>query len=145
MFANLNKKALVLMTIVSLSLTGCTTSKSVDVAAQTPTQEAVSEETPTPTMPADCEEIFTEVSNVRTAVGDTSISPSKAATILRNAASTWDKLSSENSGSRSEWLAKMAELSLKLADLSTSDSGFRDSLVSSQLFNNMNLAVQFCS
>jgi hypothetical protein len=144
-FLKISRASVVLaLTIAITSTTGCSSMQVEAMPTPTVSESVLSIPEATPTQPVDCPAIFEQTANVSVALGDVGLSSSKVRDLLSSAASTWSTLSKKNKGSRSEWLAKMAELSLKLKKISYSDSAYRDSMTAFQLSNNMNLANQFC-
>ena len=145
MFLDISKASIALAVCIGvLSTSGCSTTQVEAIPTPTISESVVSTPEFTSTQPSDCPAIFKQTANVSVALADEGISGSKVRDLLSSAASSWSTLSKKNKGSRSEWLAKMAELSLKLKKISYSDSAYRDSMTAFQLSNNMNLANQFC-
>jgi hypothetical protein len=69
---------------------------------------------------------------------------SQLTALLDGAALDWTNESYKFAGSKSEWLAKMAELATKLSSYITTGSPSNGQLIGSQLQNNMALVDQFC-
>jgi hypothetical protein len=145
MFLKIGRVSIVLALFIGiLANTGCSVTQVEAIPAPMASESILSTPEATPTQPSDCPGIFKQTANVSVALADAGFSGSKVRALLSSAASSWGTLAKKNKGSRSEWLAKMAELSLKLRKISYSDSAYRDSMTAFQLSNNMNLANQFC-
>ena len=91
-----------------------------------------------------CFIIRTDVSMVETALSEGKMNPSQLTALLDGAAIDWTNESYNFTGSKAEWLAKMAELATKLSSYITTGSPSNGPLVGSQLQNNMALVDQFC-
>ena len=81
---------------------------------------------------------------VRTVFTDGTATPSQIAAILQSAASKWDVVAVNQSGSRASWLSKMSELSLDLRGYIMNGSPANGEQLLDQLGNNFNLSAQFC-
>lgn len=82
---------------------------------------------------------------IRTAFEDGKNSPQEVGLLLEAASSDWLSEASKFSGSKSEWLNKMSELATKLRGYILTGSPSNGEQLLSQLFNNFNLASNFCS
>ncbi len=91
-----------------------------------------------------CFIIRTDVSMIESALKEGALNPAQMTALLDAAAKDWDNESYKYTGSKSEWLSKMAELASKLSSYITTGSPSNGPLIGSQLQNNMALVDQFC-
>lgn len=120
-------------------------SESPEATATSPTPTATrSQNSATSTKPADCRAIEINVTMVRNLFEDGTANTSQASAILNAAADEWAQLASQNSGSRADWLNKMAELSLDLEGYVTNGSPSNGETLLDQLYANFGLLNQFC-
>ena len=92
-----------------------------------------------------CFVIRTDVAMVETALSEGIMDVSQLTALLDGAAIDWTNESYKVTGSKSEWLAKMAELATKLSSYITTGSPSNGQLIGSQLQNNLALVDQFCN
>ena len=71
-------------------------------------------------------------------------SPQQMSLLLNAASAGWLSASAQSTGSESDWLAKMSELSLKLESFILTGSPANGGQLLDQLNNNMDLVSQFC-
>lgn len=91
-----------------------------------------------------CLVISTNVTMVETALREANLNPPQFIALLEKASIDWTNESYKYKGSKSEWLAKMAELATKLGSYITTGSPSNGPLIANQLQNNMALVDQFC-
>jgi hypothetical protein len=101
--------------------------------------------TPTNSLTAvQCASVNTDIRMVRDMFSDGTATASLAGAVLEEAASGWRSVAVEASGSRSEWLTKMSELSLDLRGFILYGDPPNGGLIQDQLYNNFALSSQFC-
>jgi hypothetical protein len=108
-------------------------------------QEPSEVSTPTNSLTAvQCASVNTDIRMVRDMFSDGTATASLAGAVLEEAASGWRSVAVEASGSRSEWLTKMSELSLDLRGFILYGDPPNGGLIQDQLYNNFALSSQFC-
>lgn len=91
-----------------------------------------------------CFIIRTDVTMVESALREGKMNPPQLTALLDGAALDWTNESYNFTGSKSEWLGKMAELATKLSSYINTGSPSNGPLIGNQLQNNMALVDQFC-
>lgn len=91
-----------------------------------------------------CASINTNIRMVRDMFSEGTATASLAGAVLEEAASEWRSVATDASGSRSEWLNKMSELSLDLRGFILYGDPPNGGLIQDQLYNNFALSSQFC-
>jgi hypothetical protein len=123
-----------------------TESQGIDTGTKSP--EPASKQTQSQTASKlssyDCAVVESNITMVRTVFTEGTATPSQIATILQGAASKWDVVAANQSGSRASWLSKMSELSLDLRGYILNGSPTNGEQLLDQLGNNFNLSTQFC-
>jgi hypothetical protein len=92
----------------------------------------------------DCANIRTNIRTVRDMFSEGTANASLAGAVLQEAASEWRGIARDYNGSKSDWLNKMSELSLDLRSFILTGDPPNGGLIQDQLYNNFNLANQFC-
>lgn len=119
--------------------------KNVSTPSASQSQIQTKTETKSPAVDSGCFTINTDITMIKTAFEDGKNSPQEVGLLLQAAASDWSSEASNFSGSKSEWLKKMSELATKLRGYILTGSPSNGEQLLSQLFNNFNLASNFCS
>ena len=94
---------------------------------------------------AQCSEAATAVTMVRNVFSDGSATPNQVSSILNEAARMWSKEAQSASGSKREWLSKMAELARDVDSYLITGSPANGATKFDQLFANMGLVNNFCN
>jgi hypothetical protein len=94
---------------------------------------------------AQCSEAATAVTMVRNVFSDGSATPNQVSSILNEAARMWSKEAQGASGSKREWLSKMAELARDVDSYLITGSPANGATKFDQLFANMGLVNNFCN
>ena len=94
---------------------------------------------------AQCSEAATAVTMVRNVFSDGSATPNQVSSILNEAARMWSKEAQGASGSKREWLSKMAELARDVDSYLITGSPSNGATKFDQLFANMGLVNNFCN
>lgn len=92
-----------------------------------------------------CVNILEDIVAVRGTFQSSGNSVSDASKALIQASSSWEMEATNFSGSKSEWLRKMAELSTAVNSFLLTGTPYDGELKFDQLQNNMNLYDQFCN
>jgi hypothetical protein len=130
-----------------VGLIGSAISGGNDQGDSTATQTTSATPKPTRTTQAatnQCTTIRTNVTMIRNAFTEGEATPQQMSALLNSAAGDWRSASNSSSGSMSEWLAKMSELSLELDSYILTGSPSNGGVLLDQLFANLNLVDQFC-
>ena len=115
-----------------------------DVATVEPTSVPSASQASSKLSSYDCAVVESNITMVRTVFTEGTATPSQIAAILQSAASKWDVVAINQSGSRASWLSKMSELSLGLRGYILNGSPTNGEQLLDQLGNNFNLSGQFC-
>ena len=119
-----------------------------DTTSPEPTSEPTSEPSQSQTASKlssyDCAVVESNITMVRTVFTEGTATPSQIAAVLQGAASKWDVVAANQSGSRASWLSKMSELSLDLRGYILNGSPTNGEQLLDQLANNFSLSAQFC-
>ena len=115
-----------------------------DVTKVEPTSVPSASQTASKLSSYDCAVVESNITMVRTVFTEGTATPSQIAAILQSAASKWDVVAVNQSGSRASWLSKMSELSLGLRGYILNGSPTNGEQLLDQLGNNFNLSGQFC-
>jgi TM2 domain-containing membrane protein YozV len=91
-----------------------------------------------------CFKIKTDVTMIQTALSEGKLNASQMTALLDAASQDWNSEAGNYTGSKSEWLSKMAELATKLGSYITTGFPSNGPLIANQLQNNMALVDQFC-
>lgn len=91
-----------------------------------------------------CFTIETDVTMIREAFSAGQYTPHQVSLLLDTASQDWANEALKTSGSESDWLFKMSELSTKLSSYITTGTPANGELIMSQLEANMALVDQFC-
>jgi hypothetical protein len=94
---------------------------------------------------AKCSEAAVAVTMVRNVFSDASATPNQVSSILNEAARMWSKEAQGASGSKREWLSKMAELARDVDSYLRTGSPSNGATKFDQLFANMGLVNNFCN
>ena len=94
---------------------------------------------------AKCSEAAVAVTMVRNVFSDASATPNQVSSILNEAARMWSKEAQGASGSKREWLSKMAELARDVDSYLITGSPANGATKFDQLFANMGLVNNFCN
>jgi LysM repeat protein len=109
-----------------------------------PTSEPSLSQTASKLSSYDCAVVESNITMVRTVLTEGTATPSQIAAVLQGAASKWDVVAANQSGSRASWLSKMSELSLDLRGYILNGSPTNGEQLLDQLANNFSLSAQFC-
>lgn len=113
-------------------------------STQSPTPSRSSEKATTEDSSSQCFKIETNIIMIRNLFDDGAASPRQAQAVLDSAASDWGSIATSFTGSKSEWLKKMAELSTDLGSYIATGEPADGELLLDQLYNNFALADNFC-
>ena len=91
-----------------------------------------------------CSAIRTELAIVRNAFAAGTASPARMSAVLKTAAEKWSSIASNSTGSRADWLNKMADLSRDLDSYIMTGSPANGDVLFDQLQTWMNLEGNFC-
>ena len=91
-----------------------------------------------------CSLIQSDITMIEGAFANGDASPQQMSLLLNAASAGWLSASAQSTGSESDWLAKMSELSLKLESFILTGSPANGGQLLDQLNNNMDLVSQFC-
>lgn len=116
-----------------------TPSSTQSASSLRPTQQATPE-----ISSSHCTTIEINITMIRNLFEDGKASPSQAKAILNEAASQWKSIAASYTGSKSDWLKKMAELSTNLGTYITEGEPSNGEIMLDQLYNNFALADNFC-
>lgn len=123
-------------------------SRNASDSSSSPTQATAS---PRPTLKptteistAHCTTIEINITMIRNVFEDGTDSPSKTIALLDAASSEWRSIAASYSGSKSDWLKKMAELSTNLGSFIATGEPSNGEIMLDQLYNNFALADNFC-
>ena len=94
---------------------------------------------------AKCSEAAVAVTMVRNVFSDASATPNQVSSILNEAARMWSKEAQGASGSKREWLSKLAELARDVDSYLITGSPANGATKFDQLFANMGLVNNFCN
>lgn len=130
--------------VIAAALSGCagtysSQDASGDVAASDSTQADSTSLTPT-----ECSSIHVDITLVNNTLSNASFTPSQAAQLLNRASSDWASAAAQATGSESDWLSKMSELSADVGSFILTGSPADGQTKLDQLYNNMDLYSQFC-
>jgi len=117
-------------------------STNVDPADEAETREIQSD--PDSISAIDCTNTRTNIRMVTDLFNEGTATASLAGAVLQEAASEWRGIARNYTGSKSDWLNKMSELSLDLRSYILNGDPPNGDLIQDQLYNNFNLANQFC-
>lgn len=112
--------------------------------SQSPTSSRSTEKATTEDSSSQCFKIETNIIMIRNLFDDGTASPRQARAVLDSAASDWGSIATSFTGSKSEWLKKMAELSTDLGSYIDTGEPANGELLLDQLYNNFALADNFC-
>jgi LysM repeat protein len=115
-----------------------------DTTSPEPTSEPSQSQTASTLSSYDCAVVESNITMVRTVFTEGTATPPQIAAVLQGAASKWDVVAANQSGSRASWLSKMSELSLDLRGYILNGSPTNGEQLLDQLGNNFNLSAQFC-
>lgn len=121
---------------------------SFGIANSLPSPTPSVESSPRPSYSAvsdSCLNILEHIVEVRGTFQSSGNSVSDASKALSQASSSWEMEATNFSGSKSEWLRKMAELSTAVNSFLLTGTPYDGELKFDQLQNNMNLYEQFCN
>ena len=138
---------LLLIGVISSAISGgepMTTSTSSPTATQSQSSPRPTQQTTPEISTSHCTTIEINITMIRNLFEDGTASPSQSKAILNEASTQWKSIAASYTGSKSDWLKKMAELSTNLGTYITEGEPSNGETMLFQLYNNFDLADNFC-
>ena len=130
--------------VFAFNISRTSESSPITTSSQSPTSPRTSEKATTEDSSSQCFKIETNIIMIRNLFDDGTASPRQVRAVLDSAASEWSSIATSFTGSKSEWLKKMAELSTDLGSYIATGEPSNGELLLDQLYNNFALADNFC-
>ena len=132
----------ILVFAFNISRTG--ESSTATTSTQSPTSPRSSEKATAEDSDSQCFKIETNIIMIRNLFEEGKATPSQTRAVLDSAATEWGSIAKDFTGSKSDWLEKMAELSTGLGSYIATGEPSDGELMLDQLYNNFALADNFC-